>query len=253
MNNDPKQKLLKRAEDLAFLCGKKGMVTHSGFLSPAELYTVRQWSLHQASVSIRFHGGIESAERQAAFFLPDWMDAEEDFSPDSFIFALQSTSFFGTPGHRDYLGAVLSLGIAREWIGDILISDHHAILFCFASVRQHIIENLTSVGRCSVRVTELPLSEVVLPEKKLQTIRFTVMSFRLDAVCAGMFHLSRTLASEAISAGLVSLNYSICTKPDASVQVNDIISLRGKGKGVVLENGSITRKGRLSISCGLYL
>ena len=78
-------------------------------------------------------------------------------------------------------------------------------------------------------------------------------SLRLDAVCAGMFGLSRTAAAEAIAQGLVSLNYGECLKADAPVRTGDVLSLRGKGKGKVLSAGeNRTKKGRLYVTAGIY-
>ena len=70
------------------------------------------------------------------------------------------------------------------------------------------------------------------------------MSARLDAVCAGLFHLSRTECARQIGAGTVSLNYAECLKADAPVKEGDVLSLRGAGKGKILEIGGSSRKGR---------
>ena len=83
---------------------------------------------------------------------------------------------------------------------------------------------------------------------------FSVKSPRLDAVCAGMFGLSRTAAAEAIAQGLVTLNYAECLKCDAQVRDGDVLSLRGKGKGIVLDaGGTLSRKGRLFVKTGIFL
>ena len=80
-----------------------------------------------------------------------------------------------------------------------------------------------------------------------------MQSPRLDAVCAGTFRLSRSAAAEAIAAGLLSLNYEVCLKPDAPVREGDILSLRGKGKAAVLDAGSReSKKGRLFVKVGIY-
>ena len=86
----------------------------------------------------------------------------------------------------------------------------------------------------------------------MQLMNFTVMSLRLDAVCSGMFRISRTEASRQINAGNVSLNYSQCLKTDANVKEGDIISLKGSGKGKLKELGGNSRKGRLFVNCEVY-
>ena len=91
-----------------------------------------------------------------------------------------------------------------------------------------------------------------MKEKKVQEMNFTVMSLRLDALCSGMFRISRTEAARQINAGNVSLNYSQCLKTDANVKEGDIISLRGSGKGKLKELGGNSRKGRLFVNCEVY-
>ena len=246
------EELIKRAEDLAARCCRTASVTGTGFLTTAELYCLEHWRPVGADCLVIFHGGTEFAERKAAFFLPDWME-EDGFDAGEYICALELTARFGNPGHRDYLGAVLGLGIGREWLGDILIDGERAWLFCLPSVKQHLLLNLEKVGRWGVKAKEIPLAEVPQQERKLREDSFSVKSLRLDAVCAGMFHLSRTTAAELIGQGMVTLNYSVCIKPDAVIKEGDVLSLRGKGKGTVLDAGSrSSQKGRLFVKTGLY-
>ena len=151
------------------------------------------------------------------------------------------------------MGAVLSLGIGREWLGDILLDGSRAVLLCLPSVREHLLLNLDKVGRCGVKVRALPLAEIAPPARSVEERVFSVQSPRLDAVCAGCFRLSRTAAAEAIAAGLLSLNYAVCDKADAPVHEGDILSLRGKGKAAVLDAGSReSKKGRLFVKVGIY-
>lgn len=241
-----KTELTRRAEDLAERCERKACVTSTGFLTPAEQYEIRQ-------LPSLFFGGYEEAERKVAFFLPDWAEPESlDFS--EYLCAVKAAAFFGTPGHRDYLGAILGAGIKREWLGDILISPEgdSAWILCLPSVKSTLLE-LEKVGRTTVRMEEIPLSELPKPEKKVKKLSFTVMSTRLDAIVGDLFGLSRGKASEAIRAGLVSLNYTLCEKTDAPVRAGDVISLRGKGKGTVTELSGETKKGRIIVNAELYL
>ena len=243
--------LIRRAEDLASRCSRTAAVTHTGFLTPAESFRLEHWS-PRADCTVLLHGGVSGAERRAAFFLPDWMEAE-GFDAGEYLCALEFTARFGSPGHRDYLGAALALGIGREWLGDIYVDGERAWLLCMASQKQNLLLNLDRVGRWGVRGRAVPLAEVPTPVRNCAERVFSVRSPRLDAVCAGMFGLARSAAAEAIAAGLVTLNYSVCLKPDAPVRDGDVLSLRGKGKGEVLDAGSrSSQKGRLFIRTGIY-
>ena len=242
------EELFRRAEDLARRCEKSGLVTHTGFLTPAEAYALERRGMRGMDCAFLLHGGYPEAERRVGFFLPEWMDAGS-FDPGGYLCAIEARARFGSPGHRDYLGAALGLGIERPWLGDILVEGELAWLFCLPSVKQHLLLSLDKVGRWGVRTRELPLSEVPVLRREWKELSFSVKSLRLDAVCAGMFSLSRTAAAEAVAAGLVALNYAECLKADAPVGEGDVISLRGKGKGIVRSAGDrSSKKGRLFVT-----
>ena len=240
-NND----FLRRAEDLAERCERTATVTATSFLTPAEQYALRRAFAARERTPL-FYGGGEECERKCAFFLPFYMDAD-DFPGEEYLRCVAFRSFFGSPTHRDYLGAVLALGIRREWIGDIRVSADQAWIFCLPSVEPLLLDK-DRVGRYTVKTEACPLSAVPAEEVRRETVTFTVQSLRLDAVTGGLFRLSRSHAAEQIRLGLVSLNYSTCLQVDAAVREGDVISLRGKGKGEVTEIGGRSRKDRLFIT-----
>ncbi len=244
-----KTELIKRAEDLSRRCEKTSTLTHTGFLTPQERAELTAWGVH-APVAPVFCGGHTECERTAAFFLPYYME-EETFTPDEYIHALHLTAHFGAPGHRDYMGALLGMGIGREWLGDIWVNENEAYIFCMESVSRHL-QSIDKVGRCGVKAEVIPLAAVPAPKRVIKPVSFSVMSPRLDAVAAGMFNLSRTEAAKHISAGLVSVNYAECLKPDLTVAEGDIISVRGAGKGKITGTGGTSRKGRLFVYADIY-
>ncbi|MBP0968653.1 MAG: hypothetical protein J5744_00750 [Oscillospiraceae bacterium] len=243
--------LIRRAEDLLGRCRRISSVTHSHFLTPAEQYAVKTAFANRADARIVFSGGVPGTDRNVAFFLPDWY-GDDDPSAEC-IRAVRITAGFGAPSHRDYLGAVLALGIKREWIGDILIDGSTAYLMCMDSVLDTVLLDLDHVSRFGVKREEIPLSEVPPPVIRKKEVTFTAQSPRLDAVTGAMFGISRSAAARYISEGLVSLNYSVCTSADARISPGDTISLRGKGKGVLAEEGGISRKGRTFYTADIYI
>ena len=241
--------ILKRAEDLARRCERRGVPTNTGFVTPAERYALEHDPALRG-VRMLFHGGTPDAERAIAFFLPDWMEPEM-LALSEHIRAIRLTAAFGEPGHRDYMGAILGMGVGREWVGDILVNGSEAIVFCQPSVLRHLL-SIEKVGRCGVKAEEMPLDAIPERERKTEERRFTVMSPRLDAVAAGLFHLSRTETARQIALGALALNYGECLKPDAPVREGDVRSLRGAGKGRIAEIGGSSRKGRLFVTAELY-
>ena len=244
--------LLKRARDLAARCERKGCLTNTAFLTPAECFELEKHASAGSLGRMVLTGGVPGCERKAAFFLPDGM-AEEDLDIEETIRAVKIKSYFGAPGHRDYLGAILGLGIERDRIGDLLLTDDTVIVLCMASVTPVLLGELERVGKISVKAAPIALCEVTIPEKKVKKLSFTVKSLRLDAVTGDLFGTSRTAAAELIRLGLVTLNYSLCQKTDASVKEGDVLSVRGKGKGRIARVGGRSKKDRLFIEAELFL
>ena len=213
--------LIKRITDLASRCDRNGCLTHSAFLTPAECYLLETRKLSVGDAKVFLFGGKEDCERKVAFFLPYYLE-ETDFDIGEIIKAIRIRSFFGKPGHRDYLGAVLGLGIERDRIGDLLLFDDTAYLFCLSSVVSLLLQELERVGRVSVKAELVALSDVPIPERKVKE-------------------------------GAVTLNYSICEKVDATVKEGDTLSVHGKGKGRISQIGGRSRKDRLFVEAELYL
>lgn len=241
--------LIRRLEDLAARCEKSGTVTHSHFLTPAEQFQAAQLFKNKG-IRLLFHGGHPDCERKAAFFLPGYLEPDW-FDPAEYLRAIRLTAHFGEPGHRDYLGALLGMGVGREWVGDLWVEGAGATVFCLPSVEKHLL-SIDKAGRVSLTAEAISLSEIPAPERKREERSFTVMSPRLDAVVAGMFRLSRSEAARQISLGMVSVNYELSNKTDYTVREGDILSLRGAGKGSVTGFGGNSRKGRLYVYTEIY-
>ena len=244
--------LRKRIEDLSERCERQSVVTATVFLTPAEQYEINAWAAHRPDSGLLLTGGQEDCERKRALFLPFWLSPEElDLS--EYIRVLRVEAHFGVPEHRDYLGAALGLGIQREWLGDIRIDGAAAYIFCLPSVETLLLNEFTHAGRVGVKTFPCSLDAVPAQERKVKRVSFTVKSPRLDAVASSMFGLSRTAAAELIRLGGCSLNYAVCERPDAPVKEGDVLSLRGRGKGVLTEIGGRSRKDRLFLEAEIYI
>jgi len=241
--------LTRRADDLHRRSFDQQIVTHTGFLTPAEQYTLA--GLPHLRPALAFHGGAEEAERRVAFFLPEYLTSEQ-FDPAEYLTAFYLRCRFAEPGHRDVLGSLLALGIERWSLGDIYTHGEAAWFFCLPTVAAHIERELTKIGRNGVAVQEIPLAQVPVPEREVETITFSVSTLRLDSILAGTFGLSRSHAAADVAAGLVQLNYTTCLKPAAGVEPGDVFSLRGSGKATLRDLGGHSRKGRLFVQVEKY-
>ena len=244
---DDKLRETERTYDTSFL----------GFLTPGEQNHARRY-LAGKDVSWRFDGGYEDAERTLLLIKPD-NDAVPFREIGEFLAALRIASFQEgkTLGHRDYLGSLIGLGLKREAIGDILPYADGKMQYCdvllLKSVAGDALGSIERIGRAGVRVEEIPVEHLHIPEKSFREIRDTVASVRLDAVVSSGFSIGRNEAKELCRKGLVMLNYEIREAPDAKVEEGDVISARGYGKMRLREIGGETKKQRIRILIQKYI
>ncbi len=249
--NGEERLLLGRVWDKYDQCRLKNIPTATTFLSPQEQMASRR--LLQAmgvQAGYVFFGGYDGAERCQLHFLPDWAD-----SPDEETIRAVRCTWPHQDGltHRDFLGSLMGLGLTRESIGDILVASDSADVIVSAGVADFLLSGWNSAGRVHLQLRETALQELHIPQPKTKTIRDTVSSLRLDSVVSSGFSISRGKAAEAIAAGRVQLNWTVCTKSDRMTAQGDVISLRGLGKCVLQEVGNQTKKGRMFVSMLRYL
>ena len=240
--------LLARVLDKWEQCRERNVPTATAFLSPAEQSAAE--SLLRAAGGAegwRFFGGFSAAERRKLLFAPDWLPTEE--LPAHAGIVCVECRFYAADAltHRDFLGSLMGLGLAREKLGDILVGEGCAQILAEESVEEFLLREFTSAGRTRLTVCACPLETLRAPEARSRELRDTVMSLRLDSVTASGFSVSRSRAAELISAGRVELNWRPCDKPDRAVAQGDTITCRGLGRCEVAQVGGQSRKGRICI------
>ena len=253
-----------RLEDAIRKC-TSGSVAHIPFL------TMRQRRRAERMLDARglrnsywFWGGHRTAERVCLFLLPDYLTAilpEDAVAREAALFdylaeeltdAVVSLSIKGSGfrnlSHRDYLGAILGLGIERDAIGDIAVQDaHSAILFCPRMLAGFLMGELTKVGADTVRCRECIIDESFTDGKQYRPISDTVASPRLDCVVAALCNLSREAAQNAVRSGLVEVDFELEERVDTVLTPPITVSVRGHGRFVLRSFDGETRKGRLRL------
>ena len=252
----PEERLvLARAMDKLELARNRGIPAHTPFLSLAEQDAVGRLIAACGHPEHLFWGGWEGAERKICAFLPDWM-APEDFQTGEDC-PLTAVAVAASPDarltHRDYLGAILGLGLTREKIGDLLVEEGTCQVPLLREVEHVLLTQLDQVGRWRVRVSPCPLGELRPPAQKVKVIRDTAAALRLDAVAASGFSQSRSKMAALISAKKVALNGRECDKPDRTVREGDVLTCRGLGKCVLKEVSGTSKKGRILLVLERYL
>ena len=176
------------------------------------------------------------------------------YEEDSPLVCLRATFFDrDAPSHRDFLGALMGAGIARETIGDICVGKGQCDFFVTAEIAPYILQNFTGAGRTKVHLERIPLSEVSVPEPETKEIRDTVASVRLDSIISSGFRIGRSAAAQYVTAGKAAIDGLPCEKPDKVVDEGAKISVRGLGKIKLRSVGGQTKKGRISIIIERYI
>ncbi len=189
-------------------------------------------------------GGYPNAERRILCLYDEWRPTAHGAFQSLFI---EISGAGEALTHRDYLGALLSLGLRRECIGDILPHENGAYVFTLSEITPFVIENLVSVSRYGARIRPARVDELPhAAHREEKTI--SVASLRLDVVLAAMLHISRSEAVELIRGGLVEINHISVSRPSCEVFENDRFSIRGYGKYTLSGIGAQSRKGRTFIT-----
>jgi len=219
------------------------------FMTTKEYMIVTQCQKNMRGVTTLFWGGHEDCSHVMAGFFPvDWFDkSTEEFPIVCIRVVPQDSRYAQTLSHRDYLGAILNLGIDRAVIGDIRICDHTAFIFCKSDFASFVIDNFTSVKHTLV-CCEILTSLEQIPPQQYKEQYHSVASLRLDNIVSAITGLARGKAADLIRQGMVIAGHEERSSLSFNCKNDMIITIRkyGKYRLRVLED-SVTRKGKQKI------
>ena len=255
------EKIAQTAEDKLLLAKlwdkisagiRRDIPAHTCFLSPREQEMARYLFGEQPGL-VRF-GGYGDAERKMICYLPDYLDVDNLYDAGSPVVCLHAEYYEGdTLSHRDFLGALMGAGIARDTVGDICTGKGCCDFFVSAEIAPYILQNFSSAGRTRLHLTQVPLNQAAVQEPEVKELRDTLASLRLDSVISAGFRIGRSQAAQFISAGKAAIDGLPCEKPDKTVTEGTKISVRGLGKIKLPTVGGQTKKGRISVIIHRYM
>ncbi len=255
------EKIAQTAEDKLLLAKlwdkisagiRRDIPAHTCFLSPREQEMARYLFGEQSGL-VRF-GGYGDAERKMICYLPDYLDVDNLYDAGSPVVCLHAEYYEGdTLSHRDFLGALMGAGIARDTVGDICTGKGCCDFFVTAEIAPYILQNFSSSGRTRLHLTQVPLNQAAVQEPEVKELRDTLASLRLDSVISAGFRIGRSQAAQFISAGKAAIDGLPCEKPDKTVTEGTKISVRGLGKIKLQTVGGQTKKGRISVIIHCYV
>ena len=242
----------QRLKELADRSYSQGQYTFTDFMSLAEQSVYYECERELSYAHPTLFGGCDIAERKMIRFgSEEELGYVQDFPIAAIRIRPVMNKFSDNLNHRDFLGALMNLGIKREMLGDIFVKGNEACVFCRDSLAEFISENLTRIKHTSViaSVTD-DISDITRPILEDKVIQ--VSSVRIDAVISRVYNLSRQEALDLFPGGLVFLNGRECTENAKLLKEEDIVSIRGKGKFEFSKEMGLSKKGKSNCIVRIY-
>lgn len=233
MEERPEQ-LQKRFLELAERAYQNGTYVFTPFLGIQEQSVFYKMEKMLPPVPWEASGGMNGCERRMVRFGSEGLCGYEQPFPIARIAVRPRSAKFAEPlTHRDFLGALMGLGIERDTLGDIVVRECEAYVFCEERIAPFLTETLNEVRRTHVRcaIAEAP------PE---------------GALCAHVWNLSRGESLALFRAGRVFLNGRLCESGAAAPREGDLLSVRGYGRFVYRGVLGITKKGKYNALTEVY-
>ncbi len=255
INQDKDEQILrKRLLDLANTSYQRGINMFSDFLNLNEQNIISGLKNELPRIKYFANGGFPEAERKILCFCGNeqFTEAEEITFPISCIrIEPLNQKFSDTLNHRDFLGAVLNLGLDRSKIGDIIIEENKGTIFSHTTISPFITEQLVKVKHTMVTCRIIEQRDFDYHPKFTEIVD-TVSSVRLDSILSVAFKSSRSSLTGLIEGGKVFVGGKQILSNSYTLKENDIVSVRGMGKFIYAGTSYQTKKGRYSVKVLLY-
>ncbi len=250
--------LLAQVLDKIEFVKTRGKLEYTDFLDMYQISLVENFLKKIKFENYKLYGGYEEAERKILIIYPEKYDEimlEKNYS--KILKAVRVTlpdEEKGKYSHRNYLGGIVKLGLKREKVGDILVSDTGADIIVMEDFSEILKKELPALTRFeNSKIEMIELKELRKKEIKIEDIKIIVPSLRLDNIVSDLARTSRSKAKQIIEQERVFVNGQNETKLSKQIKLNDVITIRGKGRFVIKEFEGTTRSGRQVIVIEKYV
>ena len=227
----------------------KQKIEYTDFLDMYQISLVEKFLKKNQIKNYILFGGYNEAERKILITYPDkYTDFMLEKNLDKILKVIRiklPETEYGKYVHRNYLGGIVKLGLKREKVGDIIVYKEGADIITlndFGEILKKELPSLTRFQNSSIEIKEI--SELKQKEITVENIKIIVPSFRLDNFVSDLARTSRSKANEIIKQERVFINGQNETKPSKQLKLNDVITIRGKGRFVIKAFSGNTRSGR---------
>lgn len=251
-NKDDIRQIKNRFSELANRAYEQNTFTFTGFLGLTEQSIFWEMERELAFAGYSLEGGNEMCDRKMLRFgNKEELGYDEEFPIECIKITPVIKKFSDEFSHRDFLGAIMNLGVDRSTIGDIFILENEGYVFCQKSIVEYIVENLDKVRHTHIKC-ERVLEPLRFYKDEGKTLEITVTSDRIDVVLSGVYHVSRSESLSYFEKGIVYVNGRLCTSNAKPLKENDVVNVRGKGKFLYAGVIYTTKKEKCRIKIQLF-
>lgn len=258
IQNEEDKLLIAKINDKINYCKTKNKIAYTDFLNLHEKNIAKKVLLENDCTNYTFFGGYEDAERELLIVFPNKIDInmlEKNYKNIIEIIQIDlPEELYSSYEHKDYLSAVMKLGVVRNKIGDILVTKQGAQIIAIKELSEYFVNNLSELTRFSKStISAHPLEDIIKKEINFKEINVILSSLRLDKFVAELGKCSRNKATDLILEGRVFINSENEFKPSKPIKEKDIITIRGKGKFIFDSIERTTKNGKFIVKVQKYI
>lgn len=233
-------------------------IEHTDFLDMYQVALVENFLRKIKFENYQLYGGYEKAERKILIIYPEKYDErmlEKNYNKMVKVIRIQlPEELYETYSHRNYLGGIVKLGLKREKVGDIIVYEKGADIITLENFTEILKQQLPSLTRFeNSNITIEETQNLQKREVKAEKVKIIVPSLRLDNFVSDLARTSRSKAVQMINQERVFVNGKSETKASKQIKLNDVITIRGKGRFIVKEFDGTTRSGRTVVVIEKYM
>ncbi|MDE6148936.1 MAG: RNA-binding protein [Ruminococcus sp.] len=242
--------LLNQVADWVTAAENKYIKKYSFFLDECQSMFCEQVLKSLKFNNYKLYGGCERANRKILSVYSEYCIVNDDDFPIRCLLFKYNSKY--TLSHRDFLGSLMSLNIARNTVGDIVVSKGCAQIYVYNTIYELVLQSISKIGRVGVTVQENNI-EPIEADVKFEEISGTASSLRLDCILSLSLHISREKSKSIIMTKGVIINHIITYSVDTVLNMGDIFSVKGFGKYILKSINGVSKKNRFHITLNKYV
>lgn len=247
--------LISKVLDKISFTKTKNTVQTTDFLNLYEQEIVTKFLIKTGVNNYILEGGINNSERKILIIYPERLKEifiNNKYNKNEYIKVYKielPNELKGKYTHKDYLGAIIKLGIKREKIGDIVFDENGADVLILPEIEKYLKNSINELTRFKKsNIYNINIEQIRMVKQNVEEIKITVPSMRMDTIISELAKTSRNKANEIIySQRRVFINQINETKITKEIKIGDKITIRGKGRFELVEKEKITKNGRIII------